>query len=355
LSRRRGKPGGEFRRIEWIRRSARRNSPASLLLGIGDDAALWRPRPGACVVLTVDSHVEGAHFHRSLLSLREIGRRAVVASASDLAAMAARPACLLPALVLEGTMDERDFRALHGGIAAAAAELGIPIAGGNLSAGPLSITVTAVGEGDPGKLLRRSGAREGDEIWVTGTPGLARLGLLCLQRGRRGKTGAMEGVVPAGARAAAAAAVRAYRRPRARVEEALFLARRMAARSMIDISDGLAADLGHILEESSRRSGRRLGAALEAAAFSHLPHLPPLARLFALGLHAAALGPSDDYELCFTAPRSASSAAAARAFRRRFGLPLTRLGEVVRSPGLRLRGGPEAGAVAASGWEHFRD
>jgi thiamine-monophosphate kinase len=332
----------EFRWIDWIRRLERGNPGRSVAVGIGDDAAVWSPRRGNAVVLSVDCQVEGVHFKRSWLTPREIGRRAVMAALSDLAAMAARPAGVLLAVVLEEATGGRRFRELHRGMRDAAAEHGAAILGGNLSSGPFAVTVTVVGEGRPGDLARRSGARPGDELWVSGAPGLARLGLSCLERGTRKPRRAVE------------EAIRAYKRPRARVREALHVRRRWDVHAMIDVSDGLGADVGHVLEESSRALGTALGAELDETSLLGMPHLPRVSSLLAGAPIEALLAPSDDYEICFAAAPSRAGSRRVHAFRERFGVELTRIGRVVARPGLwLLRPGGRVVLLRPTGWSHF--
>jgi thiamine-monophosphate kinase len=341
----------ETRRIRWIEETAPPGPGAGFTVGIGDDAAVWTPSRGRAAVLTVDAQVEGTHFLRSWLTLREIGRRAASASLSDLAAMAARPACVLVSLVLEKGTPERDFRALFGGIREAAAAHGARIAGGNLSAGRLAIHITAIGEADPGQVLLRSGAAPGEEIWVTGTPGLARLGLLALRRG----SGSRGGRRSAGAAGTPVeAAIRAFRRPEARVREALEIARSWRPSAMIDLSDGLAVDLRRVLEASSGRARRTLGAEIDEAALLHLPGLLLAARSLGEAPAGAALRGGEDYEILFTAPPRGGATGKALAFQRKLGLPLTRVGRTIDGPGLWLR--KQDGSlrpVTQRGWSHW--
>src|SRR6185436_17363861 len=137
---------------DWIRRmegAAARRHPAQVPVGIGDDAAVWTPAPGSSVVLTVDAQVDGVHFRRGWFSLANAGDRAVSASASDLAAMAARPVGILVALSAPPGFSTSEFRAVHRGILAGAHRYGLRLFGGNLSSGALAISVTAIGEGAP--------------------------------------------------------------------------------------------------------------------------------------------------------------------------------------------------------------
>jgi thiamine-monophosphate kinase len=340
---------GELERIRWIRRLAEgsragrgeRRGPGSFPLRIGDDAALWTPSRGMSAVLTVDVQVEGIHFRRGWLEPRDIGWRAVASSASDLAAMAARPACVLVSLTLDGGSTRGEFQGIERGILAAARAHGLRLIGGNLSAGPLAISVTAVGEARATEALTRAGARPGDEIWVTGEPGLARLGLLALERGPRGPR-------PKGI----SRALQAFRRPRARIQEALEIAGRWRPGAMIDLSDGLALDLRRVLEESSRKRRHALGALLEEEALAS-PTVARLARALGEPPAATALRGGEDYELLFTA-RPARRDKLVEAFRRRFGLRIASIGHIRRGGGLTLRARDgTTRPITEKGWEHW--
>lgn len=225
--------GTERERIELL--SAIFATPSSgILRGIGDDAAVLAPADEP-LVWTIDAAVEGVHFRRDLASLRDVGFRATMAAASDLAAMGARPLGLLSALVLPPDLDDEELAELARGQREAADALGTAVAGGNLARGPsIAITTTALGAAtDP---IPRDGARPGDAIWLAGPVGLAAAGLQLLERGRAGATDAER------------AAIDAFRRPRARIAEGL--AARPFARAAIDVSDGLARDLGHVARAS---------------------------------------------------------------------------------------------------------
>ena len=342
-------PAGEFDLIRWLERAtgrAARGGPrptGRTILGIGDDAALWQPPAGHAVVLTVDAQVEGIHFRRGWLAPGEIGARAVSVSASDLAAMAARPAGILLDITLPRGRPESFFRALYRGALAEARRLGLAVLGGNISAGPLQVSVTSTGAARPGGVLTRAGARPGDGIYVTGWPGRASIGLALLASRRRARSRA--------AGAAVKRCLRAFISPRARIAEALEIARTIRPRSMIDLSDGLTQDLGHILERSS---GRR-GAVLDEQAICGLIGEGGVAGLcgrLRIDPLAAALGGGEDYELLFTAPPGRTERAA-RAFRRRFGIPITRIGTVIDGEGLFLKcfDGPQR--IEPRGYDHF--
>ncbi|WP_437636036.1 thiamine-phosphate kinase [Sorangium sp. So ce854] len=238
----------EWKRIDMLRAVLGGAEGGHVLCGIGDDAAILAPAAAAeagataagaePLVWTVDSAVEGVHFRRDLLSFEDLGYRATMAAASDLAAMGARPVGLLAALVLPLDVSDDELGALARGQRAACDEIGTAILGGNLSrGGEISITTTALGAA--AAPLRRDGARPGDALALAGPVGLAAAGFALLDRG----------ISPAGA--AAERAVQAFRRPVARIDAGLRAA--AVARAAIDVSDGLAADLGHLARASGVR------------------------------------------------------------------------------------------------------
>jgi len=223
----------ELERI--ARLSARLLHPArGVLVGIGDDAAVLEAPQGEHLVWTVDEQVEGTHFDRELMTFADVGWRSVMAAASDIAAMAARPLGILASVVLPADLDDDAFDAIVAGQAAASEALGTPIVGGNLARGPcVSIATTVLGcAAEP--VLRR-GARPGDAVLLAGPLGLAAAGLAGLQRGV----------------ALPDAALEAWRRPVARIEAGL--AMRGKASAAIDVSDGLARDATHLAEASAVR------------------------------------------------------------------------------------------------------
>ncbi len=221
----------ELARIARIRAALGTDDPR-VLLGVGDDAAVLAA-PGEPLVWTIDASVEGVHFRRDWMSLEDVGYRATMAAASDLAAMGATPLALLAGLVLPADFEDADLDALVAGQRAAAEAIGAPLVGGNLArGGELSITTTALGHTPTA--LSRTGARPGDVIAIAGPVGLAGAGLLATERRL--------------ATAALAPALAAFRRPRARIAEGL--AARGIARASIDVSDGLAHDLAQMARAS---------------------------------------------------------------------------------------------------------
>jgi thiamine-monophosphate kinase len=269
---------GEFALIDRIRaRAARR---PDVVLGIGDDAAVLRLPPGHELVVTSDTLVAGVHFPPETAA-DDLGWKALAVNLSDLAAMAATPAWCTLALTLPEA-DEAFVDAFLDGFLALADEHGLSLVGGDTTSGPLSITVTAHGLVPAGEALRRGGARAGDEVWVTGTLGDA---AGALSQWRAG------GPFSAKLR---------YRLDRPTPRVAAGIALRGLATAGIDLSDGLAADLGHVL----RASG--VGARID---LGRLPTSRTLADHFDEARRwPLQLSGGDDYELCFTAPASAALA-----------------------------------------------
>lgn len=264
---------GEF---DLIARYFSRNTPGAVL-GPGDDCALVQPSPGLELAVTTDMLVEGTHFLPGT-DPRDLGWKTLAVNLSDLAAMGARPRWVLLAFSLPAA-DETWLAAFAEGLHACASEFGVDLIGGDTTRGPLNLCVTAIGEVPAGQALRRSGAREGDDIWISGQPGLAALGLAQLQ-------GRLE--LPARWQALCIKRLQAPR-PRVQLGQAL----RPLAHAAIDVSDGLLADLGHIARASNLQAQLIL---------NQLPHLPEgVDRAAAMD---ALLAGGDDYELCFTAPAS---------------------------------------------------
>jgi thiamine-monophosphate kinase len=202
-------------------------------IGIGDDAAVIE-HAGSPLVLTVDEQVEGTHFDRALLSFEDLGWRATMAAASDLAAMGARPLAALSSWVLPRDFDDADVERIAHGQREACDALGAHIVGGNLARGPVvSIATTWVGTCE--SPITRSGAKPGDGVWLCGALGLAAAGFRALTEKRAGFDDA----------------IRAWRRPRALIAEGLRMAR--VAHACIDVSDGLANDAGHLAHASKVR------------------------------------------------------------------------------------------------------
>jgi thiamine-monophosphate kinase len=239
--------------------------------GVGDDGAILNIPPGTQLVVSTDTLVEGVHFEAGIPAA-DIGYKSLAVNLSDLAAMAATPAWFFLALTLP-SMREEWVREFALGMKELARTADIRLAGGDVTSGPLSITVTACGLVDHGAALLRSGAREGDLLGLSGATGLAARALLDLQAGR----------VPS------PACLKALRRPHPRLKFGAALAG--VANSGIDVSDGLLADLRHICSASG------VGARID---LGRLPVSPELADLKDEDRWDVQLGGGDDYELCFT-------------------------------------------------------
>jgi thiamine-monophosphate kinase len=305
----------ERERIAMLTRVLGRAIPG-VTVGIGDDAAIL---DGAgTLVWTIDEQVEGVHFRRSLLGFRDVGFRSLMAAASDVAAMGGRPWCALCALVVPADVDDAALEAIATGQREAADELHAAVVGGNLSRGPaLSLSTTVLGRCQ--RALQRRGAHAGEGIWLAGKVGLAAAGLRALE----GDT------LPGDPRVQPAVA--AWRTPRALVEAGRAMG--LLATAAIDVSDGLARDLGHLAEASG------LSAVLDEDALLADSELVAAAgALGALPIELALHG-GEDYALV------ATSAAALPGFRR--------IGQMREGRGLALRMAAGERPVEPVGFDHF--
>jgi len=288
--------GGESALVAWLARTFGRGLPSAVRVGIGDDAAVLAPATLPWV-WTVDVQVEGTHFERDWLSFVDLGARALHAAVSDLAAMGATPIAALSSLVVPAELGASAIRGIARGQKRAAVALACPIVGGNLARGrELSVTTTAVGTCR--RPLLREGARAGDELWLVGDVGLAAAGLSLLSRPPRGGRGRRLALSGPDARAVRAC-TDALKRPRALVARGRALVGR--ARSAVDVSDGLAGDLGH-LASASRVRGVVEEAALRRCIRPELTRVSALVGRTALDL---ALFGGEDYALVATGPAAA--------------------------------------------------
>ncbi len=295
--------------------------------GVGDDGAIVRVAPGMELVITTDMLVAGTHFLPDAAP-EALGWKTLAVNVSDLAAMGARPRWAVLAVALP-EVDEDWIGAFARGLFACADAFGVDVIGGDTTRGPINLCPTLFGEVPQGRALLRSGARAGDEIWVSGAPGLAALGLAHLQ----GRCILSE--------PALTDCLAALDRPQPRVT--LGLALRGIASAAIDVSDGLLADLGHILE----RSG--VGASLR---WERLPHAALAACPDQVLARDCLLGGGDDYELLFTAAAGRHDEIAALASE--LGLALTRIGSIVSGNTLTLQDADgRAVPTPRRGFDHF--
>jgi thiamine-monophosphate kinase len=314
---------GEF---DLIRRyfAGRPARQAGTLLGVGDDCALLDCGAGQSVAVTVDTMVSGVHFLADVAPER-LGHKALAVNLSDLAAMGAEPRWATLALTLPG-VDEAWLAAFAAGLYALAERYGVDVVGGDTTRGPLSITVQAMGVVPPELALRRSGAKPGDAVYVSGPLGSAGLGLKL-------RLGQVLDAAPE--------AIDQLERPEPRMALGRLL--RGLASACIDISDGLAADLGHILAASG------VGAAID---YARLPVGDGVRRyVAATGDWRLPLSAGDDYELCFTVPPDREDLLARRLAEA--GLAAFPIGRIEPEPAFRLYQDGQRLELASLGFQHF--
>ncbi|MGH8750822.1 MAG: thiamine-phosphate kinase [Burkholderiales bacterium] len=311
--------------FEIIRRYFTR-AVSHTVLGVGDDAALIKVAPGMQLAVSTDMLVSGRHFFPNAAPY-QLGRKALAVNLSDMAAMGATPRWALLAGALPRA-DAKWLRRFTRGFMDLAKKFKVDLIGGDTTRGPLNLCVQILGEVPKGKALRRAGAKTGDDIWVSGTLGDAALALAHLQKRIQLAPHELKICLPA------------LHMPQPRV--ALGKSLLGIAHAAIDISDGLLADLGHILERS------RVGATLE---YGLLPRSRAMKNHAAQAMQALLAG-GDDYELCFTVPPRRRSDVAKLA--KKINLPLTRIGKITRGKGLLLL--DAAGKrmkINSRGFDHF--
>jgi len=321
---------GEFGLINLISRKVRSSPMVSI--GIGDDAAAFTLHEGCVALATSDMLVEGVHFDLSFCDPFRLGRKSLAVNLSDIAAMGGSPGCFLLSLAIPETLPVEFIELFTAGMLGLADEHGAVLVGGDTCAsrGGLVISVTLYGEQKRERIVQRRGAHPGDAIFVTGTLGDSALGLELLLNGHG------EG-----------SCITRHLDPTPRVGEGMALAEAGLPTAMIDISDGLLADLGHILECS------RVGARL------HLERIP-LSREFSAYLaalperdYSLAISGGEDYELLFTAPSDRQDAI--RSLFAKLDTPVTEIGEITDDSGrtVLLSEGRQV-TVDRTGFDHFR-
>ncbi len=303
--------------IERVARKLPSRFGGGLRLGIGDDAAVIRPRKGTEWVLTTDAFLENVHFLPQVHPPEVVGYKALARATSDLAAMGARPRYFLLSLALPPSWTGKWFDRFLEGMSRAARTFGLVLAGGDTTRNPLvAINLTVIGEVAPGRAVLRSGARPGDLICVSGKLGEAELGLRILQRGWGKRTWKR--------------LLRKHFYPEPRLALGEWLAENRMATAMIDTSDGLSTDLAHLCEASG------VGARVWA---NRIPQVAVPSDMQKLGLEPLrlALDGGEDYELVVR------------------GVPITIIGEITRERHILLM--DDAGrtrALPAQGWDPFR-
>ncbi len=325
--------GGELDLLKEIRARASRGAGGSVRLGIGDDCALLGLRPGEELAVTTDLSIAGRHFKLNWHPPESIGHRTLARGLSDLAAMGARPLAAFLSLGVPRALTVRSGRRsswidrFMSGLFRLAEIHRTPIAGGDLAESPVAVAdIVLVGGVPAGKALRRSGARPGDLLYVTGNLGGSAAGLATLSGSKR-HSWVDQGRVPT--------ELERHLFPQPRVPQGIALRRRGLAHAAIDLSDGLSTDLAHICEESGVQAVIKKDA-LPIAAGATLDQ---------------ALNGGEDYELLFAARPSV------RMPRSSAGVPITLIGRVTRSARGRatvcMEGGSVLTPVDRRGWQHF--
>jgi len=328
---------GEFRLIE---RLAGRLPPArpDVVVGIGDDVAVIAVAPDRYLLATCDVQVAGVHFLPRACDPYRLGRKAAAINLSDIAAVGGRPTHFLVSLALPTDTSVSFVEALYDGISEEAARYGADVVGGNISRSScLMVDLTLLGEVEPQNLIRRSGARPGDRILVTGRVGASAAGLaLVLEPSLQVDEADRETVLAA------------HQVPTPRLPEARAIAATGGATAMIDVSDGLAADLGHICEASG------VGALVRADALPIDGATRRVAQAAGTDPLEWALAGGEDYELLFTA-RPEKVEAIRTAVQEATGTPVSVVGEILPAAAGRLLVLPDGRRVplAARGWKHF--
>ncbi len=338
---------GEFAFINHIRARAQQSrvTMPDLSLGIGDDTAVFRPRAGRELLITTDLLVEDVDFKLEYTVPRWLGHKALAVSLSDIAAMGGTPryamlTLAIPPSAIRNPQSDQFWEAFFDGYFALAESCGVVLIGGDISATPhgLALDSCVLGDCITGRAIRRSGARVGDGVYVTGTLGASAAGLQLLLRGAR---------VNESEASLEQRALRAHLRPEARVEFGRQLGERGLAHALIDVSDGLAQDLAHLCEES------QCSALLNFAAVPIAEEVA-LVTANAAGAFQLAVSGGEDFELLFTA--AANDEAALQRLARGCALPLTRIGEIVAPDAavkVWLRTADKIEPLAVHGYDHF--
>lgn len=320
---------GEFGLIARIAGQVSHRSGVEV--GIGDDAAVTRPTDGCLTLITTDMLVEGVHFDLSMCDPVTLGRKSLSVNLSDIAAMGGESRYFLLSMAVPPSFPVAFLDSFTRGLLERAEEFGVGLIGGDTcsSKGGLVLSITVIGEQRPERIIRRDGARPGDLIFVTGTLGDSALGLEMLKQGEPG-----------------AFATERHLDPVPRVREGLALATALLPTAMIDVSDGLAADLGHILASSA------VGARLYVEEIPLSPFFREKCTPLTDEALSLALAGGEDYELLFTVPPS--RAGEVHPLIARFGTEVTKIGEITAGSGLSLLS--EEGlefTLAKKGFNHF--
>ncbi len=326
---------GEFGLIQRLTRMFLR--PPDVVVGAGDDAAIFKLTSGQLVVATCDMLIEEVHFDLGAYSATHAGWRAMTASLSDVAAMGCKPRFATVSIGVPQDAAVLTVEEIFVGLTNAAKEHSAAIVGGDTVKSPEKIVIDVFMIGEPvgSRYLTRSGASDGDVVVVTGYPGRSAAGLEILFSGRAPEGGEEE-------------LVRAHVEPYARVEQGLFLAQNESVGAAIDLSDGLAQDLGHICEMS------RFGAVIDVEKLPISSHLAQYCERNGRNAPGLCLSGGEDYELLFTV-REDNLEALLAGWQEQFDVPATAIGHVTsKREGVRLENPDDIAVNDIAGYDHFR-
>jgi thiamine-monophosphate kinase len=324
---------GEFGFIDRIREETLAR-PESVIRGIGDDCSVCRYEPDRVMLLTTDMLVGGSHFRLEDIPPFKLGRKSIAVNLSDIAAMGGSPREALVSIAIPETVPVETLDRVYEGMKSMAREFGVNLVGGDTTASPahLVINVALVGEAREEEVLYRAGARKGDVIFLTGAVGASAAGLdsLLSNRSCDGQEALLD----------------AHQDPYPHVRQGRIIAGQGVAHSLIDVSDGLAGDLGHICTESG------VGALLEEEKIPTTRPFRDYCERFGLGVMKLALHGGEDYVLLGTVPE-ASAGKLGKALESD-GCDFFPIGRIVDEPGIQLFA-PDGSArkIVASGWDHF--
>lgn len=340
----------EFDFIKRIRqRAEKRRVSADLLRGIGDDAAIFKSFPGEDIVVSTDLLVEDIDFRRDTTQPNLLGHKALAVSLSDIAAMGARPRWSLLSLGVPSDIWNSSFvDEFYDGLFQLAQRYGVELIGGDVSRTPDKIVIDSIviGECKPGAAILRSGAKPGDQLFVTGTLGDAAAGLRLIERGARLHPETMKQPDALSSEPNSVDHLLLHQlRPEPRVGWGLLLGEKQLATAMIDISDGLSSDLNHLCDEST------VGAMIDAARIPIDHVVRELCGRRALDPLMLALHGGEDFELLFSVRRENVAQLPSRVD----GVAVSRIGEITEaSHGVRISEGSRTWDLEAGGWEHFK-
>ncbi len=330
---------GENGLIEAIRSEFSSQTHERLVAGIGDDTSVTTQNASAYLLTTTDTLVEGTHFSLSFTGPVDLGRKSLSVSLSDIASMGGKPLFFLVSLAIPGETPAKFMEELYQGLRSAALDSGSILVGGNTtsSANGLVITTTLLGEVPKEEVVLRSGARSGDRVFVTGELGSAAMGLKVLLKGEKGPPGDVSGTDGYDE------AIRSFLNPTPRLMAGRLLAKKGLVSSMIDVSDGLAGDAGHISGES------KVSIEIE---HEKVPVSKPLYELDK-SVKDLALNGGEDYELLFTVPED--KVKALDDIKGELGTTVTEIGRVTGGMGVRVISGDGSEVnLLRAGYEHFR-